>query len=460
MRILQVANGYPPVARGGVETYTQTLAGALAARGHNVEVFCRVSIPRKPEYTVHPERVDGITVRRVVNDLTGIVQFSDHFHNPRIDTLFSDHLASFRPDLVHVQHCLGLSATLLPTVHARGLPLIVTLHDFWYLCPRANLFTADRTLCTGPQETVDCVRCLGGVPLGPLTFLRRWPVYKRLVARLPTPLIHRAQRSLAPTTAQPPSAAQERSVHAAQITHRTETLLGWLRLADQCLAPSEFVKAVYVRYGLAAEAISVLPLGVERVTPTTWRTERNPLLTVVYAGSLQYHKGADILIRAVKSLTDLHCRLLLFGYGDPTDPFLEEVHALAAGDPRIEFRPPFSRMALPQILAEADIVVVPSRCYETFSLIAREALLAGVPVVASRLGALPEIIRDEVNGYLVSPEDVGELARAITRAAERLSQLQAGTQLQAAAPTLDEHVSALESVYARALERHAHPVRG
>jgi glycosyltransferase involved in cell wall biosynthesis len=459
MRILQVANGYPPAARGGVETYTQTLAGALAARGHEVEVFCRVSAPREPEYAVRHERVDGIVVRRVVNDLTGVVQFSDHFRNPQIDTLFREHLADFQPDLVHVQHCLGLSATLLPTVRARGLPLIVTLHDFWYVCPRANLFNADRALCAGPQETVDCVRCLGGLPLGPLTFLRRWPVYKMIVARLPAPLTHRAQRSLAPGTAQPPSAAQERAAHAAQMSHRTEMLLGWLRLADQCIAPSEFVKAVYVRYGLAAEAVSVLPLGVEQSMPAAPRSEKPPVLTVVYAGSLQYHKGPDVLIRAVRSLANLNWRLLLFGYGDPADPFLAEVHALAAGDPRIEFRSPFDRKVLPKILAEADIVVVPSRCHETFSLIAREALLHGVPVVASRLGALPEIVTDAVNGYLVPPGDVGKFAGAITRASEQLSSLRAGTQLRAAAPTLAEHVSALEFIYTRALERHAHPVR-
>lgn len=459
MRILQVANGYPPAARGGVETYTQTLAGALAARGHEVEVFCRVSALREPEYTVRHGRVDGLVVRRVVNDLTTVVQFSDHFCNPKIDKLFNEHLADFQPDLVHVQHCLGLSATLLSAVHARSLPLVVTLHDFWYVCPRANLFTADRTLCAGPQETVDCVRCLGGLPLGPLTFLRRWPVYKVIVGRLPASLTQQAQRSLAPGTAQPPSAAQERAAHAAQMAHRTETLLGWLRLAEQCLTPSEFVKAVYVRYGLAAEAITVLPLGVDRGMPAAQRRERNPVLTVVYAGSLQYHKGPDVLIRAVRSLANLDWRLLLFGYGDPADPFLAEVHALAAGDPRIEFRLPFDRAALPQILAEADIVVVPSRCHETFSLIAREALLFGVPVVASRLGALPEIVTDAVNGYLVPPGDVGELASAITRAPEQLSSLRVGTQLRLAAPTLDEHVNALEFVYARALERHAHPVR-
>jgi len=459
MRILQVSNGYPPAARGGVETYTQTLAGALADRGYEVEVFCRLSARREPEYTVHYERVAGIAVRRVVNDLTGAVHFSDHFYNLKIEALFNDHLAHFQPDVVHVQHCLGLSATLLPAVHARGLPLIVTLHDFWYLCPRVNLFNADRTICPGPRGEVDCVRCLGGLSLGPLTFLRRWPLYKMIIARLPPLLMHQAWRSLAPGTARPPAAPQERAAHAAQMSHRTETLLDWLQLADQCLAPSEFVKAVYVRHGLASKAISVLPLGVARVTPVVARGERDPALTMVYAGSLQYHKGPDVLIRAVQTLTHLNWRLLLFGYGDPADPFLTEVRALAAGDSRIEFRPPFNQAALPQILAEADVVVVPSRCYETYSLIAREALLAGLPVVASRLGALPEVVKDGVNGYLVPPADVEALAGALARLPEQAPKLRAGTHLQVAAPTLAEHVNALEFVYARALERRAYPVR-
>src|SRR5260221_5471253 len=162
MRILQVTNGYPPEARGGVETYTQAIARALVARGHAVEIFCRVSAPRQPEYTLRREQVEGIAVRRVVNDLTDVTRFEQHHRNTHIEGPYRQHLQDFQPELVHFQHCLGLSGTLLSATRDWGLPVLVTLWDFWFICPRATLFTAERTLCAGPHGVVDCVTCLGG----------------------------------------------------------------------------------------------------------------------------------------------------------------------------------------------------------------------------------------------------------------------------------------------------------
>ena len=88
----------------------------------------------------------------------------------------------------------------------------------------------------------------------------------------------------------------------------------------------------------------------------------------------------------------------------------------------------FPRAALPDILAQVDLLVIPSRCFETYSLAAREALLAGVPVVASGLGALPEVIEDGVNGYLVPPGDVAALSQALGQAVAHLPELRAAAR--------------------------------
>ena len=90
MRILLVSNGYPPEARGGVETYTHTLAAAFAARSHQVEVFCRLSHPGLPEYTLQVARQEGISIWRVVNDLTDATRFEAHYRNSRFDPLSAE----------------------------------------------------------------------------------------------------------------------------------------------------------------------------------------------------------------------------------------------------------------------------------------------------------------------------------------------------------------------------------
>jgi glycosyltransferase involved in cell wall biosynthesis len=84
-------------------------------------------------------------------------------------------------------------------------------------------------------------------------------------------------------------------------------------------------------------------------------------------------------------------------------------------------------------------------------LVAREALAAGVPVIASALGALPEVVSDGENGLLVPPADAGALSAALERAAADLARLKAGARTSRPAPSLAEHVAELEQRYERAL---------
>lgn len=464
MRVLLVANGYPPEARGGVETYTHFLAMSLAERGHAVEVFCRVGAMLQPEYTLRLDCPEGVPVRRVVNDLTDAVQFEDHYHNPRFEPLFLRHVRAFRPEVIHFQHCLGLSASLLPAARALNLPSVVTLHDFWFLCPRATLFKAEKTICLGPHADVDCIHCLGGVRLGGVSWLQKWPIYKWLLARLSVRLNQgfrsRLDRSSASLPAAPtPSARRALARHQAQMQARTARLFEWLKLADWRLTPSAFVKGIYQAHGFPPEAIQVLPLGVEqealKKAAQTGRQKPAGELIIAYIGSLQFHKGPDLLIRAYRSLPALLGQLVLYGRGAAADVYESEVQQLARDDARVCFRGPFDRSELPAVLSQVDLLVVPSRCYETYSLIAREALLAGVPVLAARAGALADVVVEGVNGYLFPPGDVEALARGLRLAVTNLEQLRAGAQTTPPPPTLAAHVSQLESIYGQILHAHS-----
>lgn len=452
MRVLQVTNGYPPAARGGVETYTQAVAQALAGRGHAVEVFARLSALGEPEYAVHHDSLNGIPVRSIVNDLTDAPRFEQRYRNARVDAGFVDHLAAFRPEVVHVQHVLGLSATLLAAARARGVGVVVTLHDFWWVCPRATLLTAGQALCPGPVAPVDCVTCLGGVRLGPASAMQRLPAYKWLLARLPHQVYARSRRRLSvPASRALP--AERVARHRRQVELRTALLIGELEQVQVRLAPSRFVQQVYAAHGLPAERVEVVPLGLD-FTPkplTRLQLPKNPGVVVTYIGALVRQKGPDVLLRGY-AIASLPGELRLYGQAQPQDAFAGEVQAAAAQDARVRIMGTFDRQALADILAQTDVLVIPSRFYETYSFVAREALQAGVPVIASALGALPEVVRDGENGRLVPPGDAEALAQALEWVAARLPRLRAGARTTQAGPSMPEHVSALEHYYARAVE--------
>jgi glycosyltransferase involved in cell wall biosynthesis len=130
---------------------------------------------------------------------------------------------------------------------------------------------------------------------------------------------------------------------------------------------------------------------------------------------LHEHKGQDVLLRAFKELGDFHSGLELDLVGD--GPFRGELEALASElgiRERVNFRGRVSRETALEFMRGARAVCLPSR-RETFGLVVAEAMLLGVPVVATTVGGIPEIVRHEIDGLLVPPDDPRRLGEALQR---------------------------------------------
>jgi glycosyltransferase involved in cell wall biosynthesis len=159
-----------------------------------------------------------------------------------------------------------------------------------------------------------------------------------------------------------------------------------------------------------------LKLGVEHPVPGVIQPPDKrdinfeKVLRFVFIGTLIPDKGIDVLIRAFRQLEKDHIRLRIYGRDDiaPVE-YRNLLRRLSAGDERIEFLGPFDQAARASVYSNADVVIIPSRAPETFSIVAHEALAFGVPVIASDIGALPEVILPGVNGYLVTPGDTESL---------------------------------------------------
>jgi glycosyltransferase involved in cell wall biosynthesis len=99
------------------------------------------------------------------------------------------------------------------------------------------------------------------------------------------------------------------------------------------------------------------------------------------------------------------------------------------------------------ILSQHDIVVMPGICEETFSTLTREALLAGLPVVAARRGALPDIVQDNVNGLLFEPENAVDLHCCLARLINEPGLVERLRPVDAQVKTVEEYAAEIESVY-------------
>lgn len=423
-RILHIAHQYLPHFVGGVELYTQTLARyQVRQEGRQAAVF--YPSPEEPEPNgstpgVLTTRADAEGVRVYearVGPRTRARVFLDTFGQRDILQALQHVLDEFKPHVVHVQHLMGLPVALVEHIRRLQLPLVITLHDYWFPCANAQLLTNyDQTVCGGPNYWINCGRCaLARAGLGD----------RPLLAPAAAPLL------------------AYRSYHLQRVLAR----------ADRIIAPTNFVRNTYARLGMPVERLVVVPHGIQVPAHVLQRAQqprpeqKDGPLHVVYVGSLARQKGVHVLVDAVNRLSPDAVRLSIYGDLDKFPAYVEELRA-AAQHPGIHFggrieRDDFWRL----LLDDADVAVLPTLWYEASPLTIQEMFAARVPIVGSRIGALPEKIRDGVDGLLFPPGDAHALRQTLQRLLDDptlLPTLHANIR-----PTrlMEEHVKDVAAVY-------------
>jgi glycosyltransferase involved in cell wall biosynthesis len=185
-----------------------------------------------------------------------------------------------------------------------------------------------------------------------------------------------------------------------------------LRVVDLHLAPSRYLEALLAR---DFRPTRVVPNGMTAADPVVTQGA-DGRTRVVFAGRLERFKGAQVLVDAVPYLLESHpdARFVICGAGPMLAALRSQVERLGVGH-AVELTGWLDPSQVHRRIAEADIVVVPSIWPEAFGLTCIEAFAAGAPVVASSVGALPELVRPDVTGLLVPPQDARALAAALDR---------------------------------------------
>lgn len=178
---------------------------------------------------------------------------------------------------------------------------------------------------------------------------------------------------------------------------------------DVILSPSEYLRSAY----LAANFFTGMDFRVLRNPPPAYSVPR-PLqrppgpLRLFFVGQLAEHKGIEFLLKAYATMTQDR-RLLIVGDG-PLRPIVEKA---AEQDKTIRYLGFMPSGELSKFFSVVDAVVVPSLCYENSPTVIYEALNAGLPVVASRIGGVGELIQEGVSGFLFRAGDRADFFRAI-----------------------------------------------
>lgn len=246
--------------------------------------------------------------------------------------------------------------------------------------------------------------------------------------------------------------ALPRYLHLRLLMRPAYLLLG-LRRIDGFAAPSRFV-AELIRADAGRVPIRVIPHALDGVFTPAPVSE---VWQAAYVGRLSPLKGADVLLEAfgILARTQPKARLVVVGDG-PDRARLEERAADLVAAGIVEFRGWLTPPQVAECLRGSALLTVPSTTPEIFGLTALEALGLGRPLVASRIGALPELVGPD-NGLLAAPGDAAALAEALAELlgdAERLARLGEGSARRAEAFDLDRCLDEYESWYREALAAH------
>ncbi len=401
MRIVVVSAHFPPNFVSGGTLQPQRLAQGLRGRGHEVSVYAGWLGERPPLESWDDVDETGLPVRWVSSGRW--IGWGDerNFDNPEVGAHFAAHLAEVRPDVVHLHALQSLGGNLVPIAAAAGAKVVVTMHDFWWCCPRQ--FLVDRALhpCSLVVAAGSC----------PCEVDREW------------------------------------------LDARNRRLATMLAGADLILAPSASAARVLAANGVDPARLEVdengLPVGGP-ATVTVAAPGDGGAVRFLFTGGNNPMKGGQVLFDAARRMASLPgWRLSAYGWDGPVRD--DQVAPPPPTDRLpVDVLPPFEPADVETVYAGADVVVVPSLMRESYSIVTREALTRGLPVVCTDTLGPEEVVDHGRNGLVVPAGDGPALAAALRSLVVEpglLDRLRAGCQPPLPVRSIDDQVEGLERSY-------------
>ena len=272
-----------------------------------------------------------------------------------------------RPDLVHINNLFPLiSPSILAETKSRGVPAVMTVHNYRLLCPTGLLFSHGEL----------CHRCAGG---------REWWCAIRNC-----------------TGEWPKSAGYAMRNAVARLRG------SFVKGIDRFIAPTIFVKSMLARYGYPAERIDVVRLIVSL---ENLHSQTGDGTYVAYLGRISPEKGVETIVEAARL-----CQDILFRFAGH---YLQMPDLPAKAPPNCEFMGEVAGSSVSEFLSASRFTIFSSRWYEVSPLSLVDAILQAKAVICARLGGLPEFVDDGSTGLLFTAGDSRDLTEKVRYLWER-----------------------------------------
>lgn len=369
MKILQVNKYYYP--RGGADKYFLDLESALKEAGHEVAVFA-MNHPKNQDSVYSNYFVSRVSFnnQNLIDKLKSPARVLYSFEAKR---KFTKLLNDFKPDVIHIHNIYHhLSPSILDAAYKKKIPVVMHLHDYKLICPNHMLFTKGK-YCE------DCVKN---------------KYYHCIINKC-------VKNSLSGSI-----------LATLEMYFHHDILKIYENKVNVFVAPSMFMKNIVVKFGQDEKKIEVIynPHNLVENINTNTKDDYEPKRLdnyFLYFGRLSEEKGLINLIEAAGLSGQ---RIVIAGTGPEEDNLKKNSESLKAP---VEFIGLKNSSELINIIKKAQAVVIPSIWAENMPLSLMEALSLGKIIIASNMGGLPEVIKDEENGLIFEAGNSQKLADRI-----------------------------------------------
>lgn len=363
MNILLINNFY--YNRGGDCTYLFSLKKLLEENGHKVIIFS-MDHPQNFYSEYSPYFVSYINYADEVknkNIYSGIKVLFRSIYSAEARRNIERLIKDTKPDLVHLNNIRHhITPSILWPIKNHNIPVVWTLHDYQLICPNISFVAKGRI----------CEKCKSRKYF--------WPIFARC----------KKNSFLA--------SAMAAIEHTAQMITKAYDLVG------AYICPSIFLKNKFVEYGFQSEKLILLNHFINIDCDDESEPPGDYLL---YVGRLSEEKGVKTLIDAVINVE--FCKLKIVGDGPLKEELILYVKSNNA-DNKIEFLGYKNHKDVITILKKCKFLVIPSEWYEVTGLVILEAFACGKTVIGSRIGGIPEFIKDNDTGLTFEPGNSNELS--------------------------------------------------
>jgi glycosyltransferase involved in cell wall biosynthesis len=412
MNILISAPNYFPKLYGGIQTYIYGLVDELSARGrHKITVLTSKPWADSPgEYEVEEYYYKSIPVIALAINPFGMGEKEKHTEiGPLSHRALIRVLSDCKPDIVHINHMVPALTTACAGL---GIPTVVTVHNARITCPAPPSMESYADICNKAADPHHCVPCCSNLRLP------KWHT-GRLLGKIPPPLYRWYGTKLAGK--ENLSYLMKGLIYPWLIEQDVLEKKNVFELATCIVAPSRHVKDRLTNNSFDLEKVLFIPHGISPQDDSCIKKRGGEIVRFGYVGRITPSKGLHLMLEAASLLPERPaCEIHIFGSARrPADErYVKKLLLKYKGLPAVYEHGALQYSDRYKAFDNIDILVVPSIAPEAFGLVVNEAFSAGVPVIVSAVGSLPELVRDGIDGFVVERNSPQALSGAMQKIIE------------------------------------------